>query len=413
MNFSQSRNVLETSRRSNRAKKQEGSYDHLSAQNRASHQPSKRLLEGRSNSSQLCAVKLEDCTTSQKISPPLIVAEKCKRKVAARVWMTKGMVSRFDSPRSYSDQPKLSLHQRLNLPSLQPIATRPKVQERKTHKPSCFIVHPRAQISQWVEGQDLLKLPLNEAGTPCDQDTHPSRSGWKANTSDTAAAHCPDAFDSCLKVSFCAIAPKRPSTPKSSTTDSVQRRVTLSDTSSQGDGPITRSAARPFTPAPVTTRPQAPSPSMRTIRMACSSLKTKYRRGGAVQNRNWMPTIDCISLQNMLLAIPIAVVASIMMTVSSIMSFTYSLVFDSRRETICSLKPRPPSASSVTHKNKMASPRSPCLETCESYRSEWQLLHFMEMSDRQLGDFSPYWVHFVSSLILFLFHTFDFSTWPD
>ena len=297
--------------------------------------------------------------------------------------MTKGMVSHFD--RSYSDQPKLSLHQRLNLPSLQPIASRPKVQERKTHKPSCFLVQPRAQVSQWVEGQELLTL--NEADTPCDQDTHQSRIGWKANTNDTAAAHCPDAFHSCLKVSFCAIAPKRPSTPKSSTTDSVQRRVMLSDTSSQGDGPITRSAARPITPAPVTTRP---SPSMRTVRMACSSLKTKYRHGGAVQNHNWMPTIDCISLRNMLLAILIAVVASIMMTVSSIMRFNYSLVFDSRHETICSLKPRPPSASSVTNKNKMASPRSPCSETCESYRSEWQLLHFMEMSDRQLGVFSPY-----------------------
>jgi len=98
-------------------------------------------------------------------------------------------------------------------------------------------------------------------------------------------------------------------------------------------------------------------------------------------------TCDQIPLQHALLATFMAFLASIVMTITSIMTLASSLVCDGLGPWTTTRSATPPSAA---RSHKAALPISPRSVAREAYRRDWQRLHFLEMSDSQLADFSPY-----------------------
>jgi len=199
----------------------------------------------------------------------------------------------------------------------------------------------------------------------------------------------------CVQDSVGAHSAKRPSKPltlsEGSAAHGAQRKVTFSDDTRNHCYQLRRlrPVARPVARSPAAPKRQATAPKrqatahrMKTVRMACSKLQ-KHR---ASQHSKTILNSNRIPLRHARVASLLAALASIMMTISSILTLTSYCIckglWTSRSST-------PPSAVR-SHKAASQSRSRAAEREAAAYRRDCQQLQFLEMSDSQLADFSPY-----------------------
>jgi len=140
--------------------------------------------------------------------------------------------------------------------------------------------------------------------------------------------------------------------------------------------PVNPPAARPEQPAAPKWK-ASDNITMRTVRLACARLKTHK----ATKHRKNMHTHNRVLLRQAPRSILMAVFSSILMVISSILCFTC--------DDLGALESS--SSPSVTVSHKTESSNSLCSNApSETYSRDWQRLHFIEISDDLLADFSPY-----------------------
>ena len=166
--------------------------------------------------------------------------------------------------------------------------------------------------------------------------------------------------------------------------EAVTRRVTFTgDTcehncESRRIRPVSPPAARPEQSA-APKRKASDNVTMHTVRLACARLQAHK----AAKHRKEMRTQNRMLLRQAQGSILMAVFSSILMVISSILYFMCDDFWALESS----------SSPSGTHSHKTESSnrdRSCSSAPSETYRRDWQRLHFIEMSDDLLADFSPY-----------------------